>query len=434
TRTDKDDLVMRKFALALPGVLTITAGPVAQTPAPTGYLTPPKAIADIMDAAPNPTVVVSPTSDVMLLISRRSMPSIAEISRPMLRLAGERIDPQNNGPHLMPSGTGITLRGIGVVNRETGGQAGQTRSVPVRTSVEITVPPNARIGNVTFSPDGKRFAFTNTRDARIDLYIADVANGRARLVDDAINGLNGDCDWLDDSSGLVCGFVPTPRSAAPNEPKVPAGPNIQENHGTPGPIPTFEDMLENGHDEDLFEYYFTAQLGYVDAATARRAPIGKPAPIGGFSLSHDGQFLLVEKIKRPFSHLLPWEGFSKDVEVWTRRGDKARTIADVPMSDTVPINGVITGPRAYRWSPVDPATVVWVEALDKGDIRNKVPNRDRVMVLKAPFTGETTEAGRTEFRYGGLSWTDKGVIFLTENDRATRTTRTWLLTSSWSEP
>jgi len=287
---------------------------------------------------------------------------------------------------------------------------------------------------VLFSPDGKRFAFTNTRDTRIDLYIADVATGQARLVDDAINGLNGTCDWLDDSSGLVCGFVPTPRAAAPSEPKVPAEPTIQENHGKPGPIPTFEDMLENRHDEDLFEYYFTAQLGYVDAATARRTPIGKPAPIGSFAVSPDGQFLLVEKIKRPFSHLITWNGFPKDVEVWTRRGDKARAIADAPMSDTVPINGVITGPRAYRWSPVDPATLVWVEALDKGDIRNKVPNRDRIMLLKAPFTGEPTEAGRTEFRYGGVSWTDKGTIFLTENDRATRTTRTWLLTSSWSDP
>src|SRR5262245_39085903 len=103
---------MRTRTLALLGILTITAGPVAQSgPAAqsaTGYLTPPKAIAEIMEAAPIPTVVVAPTHDVMVILARRSMPSIAEISRPMLRIAGERIDPQNNGPHLMPSGTGIT--------------------------------------------------------------------------------------------------------------------------------------------------------------------------------------------------------------------------------------------------------------------------------------------------------------------------------------
>jgi dipeptidyl aminopeptidase/acylaminoacyl peptidase len=410
---------MRNVALALVGLMTITAGPSAQAPATSaGYLTPPKAIADIMDAAPNPTVIVSPTHDVMAVLSRRSMPSIEEISRPMLRIAGERIDPQNNGPHLMPGGTGIALRSA-------------TASGTPRT---IVVPANARIGSILFSPDGKRLVFTNTRDTRIDLYIADVATGQTRMVETAINGLNGGCDWLDDSSGLVCGFVPSPRAAAPIEAKVPAGPNIQENFGKPGPIPTFEDMLESRHDEDLFEYYFTAQLAHVDAATARSTAIGMPALIGGFSVSPDGQFLLVEKIKRPFSHLLPWDGFPKDVEVWTRRGDKARTIADVPMSDTVPINGVITGPRAYRWNPVEPAALVWVEALDKGDIRNKVANRDRILSAKAPFASEPVEVAKTEFRYGGVSWTDKGTILLTENDRATRTTRTWLMTSSWSEP
>jgi dipeptidyl aminopeptidase/acylaminoacyl peptidase len=408
---------MRKAVLWFAAaVLMATADPAAQSG--NGYLTPPKAIADIMDAAPIPTVFVAPTHDVMVILTRRSMPSIAEISRPMLRIAGERIDPQNNGPHLMPAGIGITLRAL----------------TPTATPRTVTVPANARIGSILFSPDGKRFAFTNTRDARIDLYITDAATGQSRMVDAAINGLSGDCDWLDDSSGLVCGFVPSPRSASPAGPKVPSAPNIQENFGKPGPIPTFEDMLESAHDEDLFEYYFTAQLAYVDAATARQTPIGKPALLGAFSVSPDGQFLLVEKIKRPFSHLLPWNGFPKDVEVWTRRGDKARTIADVPMSDTVPINGVITGPRACSWNPVEPATLVWVEALDKGDIRNKVPNRDRVMSAKAPFTSEPTEVGKTEYRYGGVSWTEKGTILLTENDRATRTTRTWLMTSNWSEP
>ena len=76
------------------------------------------------------------------------------------------------------------------------------------------------------------------------------------------------------------------------------------------------------------------------------------------------------------------------------------------MADTVPINGVITGPRAHRWVPLDPATLIWVEALDKGDIKNKVPHRDRIVSLSAPFTAEPVEVAKTEFRYGGASWTD----------------------------
>src|SRR3972149_1653468 len=79
---------------------------------------------------------------------------------------------------------------------------------------------------------------------------------------------------------------------------------------------------------------------------------------------------------------------AEDGEIGNRRGEKVHTIADVPMGDLVPINGVMTGPRAYRWIPSEPATVAWVEALAKGDIKNEVPFRDRIVTLKAPFSGQ----------------------------------------------
>ncbi|MCA1650408.1 MAG: S9 family peptidase [Acidobacteria bacterium] len=413
---------MRKttVAVALAVGLSATAGLVAQSSSnsASGYLTPPKAIVDILDAEPLPVVTVSPSRDTLALLSRRSMPSIGELSQPMLRLAGVRISAATNGPHRPQPGTGITLRTIA---------SGAER--------KVEVPANPRIGAASFSPDGKRLLFTNTRDTGIDLYIADVATGAARKVEGAaINGINRPCEWLDDSSGALCSFVPAGRASAPVAPKVPAGPNIQENAGKPRPVRTYQDLLTSPYDEDLFEYYFTSQLAFVDAATTRRTPVGAPGLIGGTSVSPNGQYIVVERVKRPFSRLVPWTDFPQDVEIWTRTGEKARTIADVPMGDIVPLTGVMTGPRSYRWVPVEPATLVWAEALDKGDLKNKVPFRDRIMAIKAPFTGEPAEVAKTEFRYGGVSWTDKGTILLTENDRASRTTRTWVLTASWGEP
>jgi dipeptidyl aminopeptidase/acylaminoacyl peptidase len=401
-----------------------------------GYLRPPQVIVDILEAEPAPAVTVSPAHDVIAVMRRRSMPSIDELSRPMLRLAGLRIDPANNGPHRGPSGTSLTLVPIlGSARQvETADRSGMRRIVPVNTRVErpVATPPDARIDGATFSPDGTKLVFTNTRPDRIDLYIVDVTTGQARKVDAPLNSVAGECAWLKDSSALLCPFVPDRRGAPPAPPRVPPGPNIQEHAGKAGPVRTYQDMLETAHDEALFEYYFTTQLALVDAATARRTPVGPPV-MATASPSPDGQFLLVERVKRPFSRLVMWSDFPQDVEIWNRRGEKVRTIADVPMGDTVPIRGVITGPRAYRWSPLQPATVVWVEALDKGDLRNTVPHRDRIVTLEAPFTGEPAEVAKTEFRFGGLDWTDGGWILLTENDRRTRTTRTWVMSSSWEQ-
>ena len=63
-----------------------------------------------------------------------------------------------------------------------------------------------------------------------------------------------------------------------------------------------------------------------------------------------------------------------------------------------------------------------------------MPHRDRIITLAAPFAGDPAEVAKTEYRYGGVSWTEKGSVLLTENDRASRTTRTWVLNASWGEP
>ena len=406
----------RTAALVITAAFTAVVGIVAQSGslAPSGYLMPPKAVVEIVDAAPLPTVEVSPARDVLALLPRRSLPLIAELSQPMLRLAGMRINPANNGPHRAPMATGITLR-----------------TIATGTELPVQVPAGARIGSLSFSPNGKRLAFTNTRDGRIDLYVAEVATAQAHLVDGAINAIAGGCDWLDDSVTLLCNFVPTGRGDAPTAPKVPSGPNIQETFGKPGPVRTYQDLLTSTHDENLFEYYYASQLAYVDGASGKRTPIGKPGMVKG-TPSPDGQFILVQRLKRPFSRLVPWSDFAHDVEIWNRQGEMIRAIADVPLADAVPINGVITGPREYRWAPLEPATLVWVEALDKGDIRNSVPHRDRILSLKAPFKNDATDVGKTEFRFGGVEWTDKGTILLTENDRKSRKTRTWLLNVDWS--
>lgn len=410
---------IRSFALTLAAILLPTAGLGGQTTstAASGYLTPPREIVEILDAEPLPGVTVGPTREVLAIVARRSMPPVAELAEPMLRLAGLRINPANNGPHRAPTGTALTLR-----------------SVAANAGRAVRVPAQARIGFPVFSPDGTKLYFTDTREDRIDLWVVDVATAQARRVDAPLNPLGVNCEWLKDSSALLCGFIPANRGPVPEPPKAPAGPNVQENYGKLTPSRTYQDLLTSAYDETLFDYYFASQLAFVDAASLRRTPVGPPGMYFDSSVSPGTEYIIVTRIKRPYSRLLPLFDFPQDVEVWTRGGRKARTIADVPMGDIVPIRGVMTGPRGERWHPLEPATIVWVEALDEGDIRNKVPHRDRVMVLKAPFTGEPVEVAKPEFRYGGASWTDEGTILLTENDRHTRVTRTWVLASDWTSP
>ena len=270
------------------------------------YRLPPKDIVDILDAAPLPTAAVSPSGQVLALLERASMPPIAELAQPMLRLAGLRIDPRTSAPHRAQTLKGLSLR-----------------SIADGAAIPVTLPPNPRLSWIGFSPDGARFAFTQTRDTGVELWMGDALTGEARAISTAgLNAVWGDpCEWLDDSSAMLCRFVPPSRGAAPVAPEVPDGPNIQENQGRAAPVRTYQDLLTSAHDEALFEHYGTSLLAIVDAATGARRPVGPAGLYEIAKMSPNGEYLVVTRLKPPFSRLVPAGDFAKDVQVWNRRGD-----------------------------------------------------------------------------------------------------------------
>jgi hypothetical protein len=271
--------------------------------------------------------VISPAQNVVALLDRASMPKVAELAEPMLRLAGTRVNPKTNGPHSPAAIRGITFK-----------------RVADGADMKVALPPNVRISAPGFSPDGTWLSFLVSRANGVELWIAETSSAKARAVTAAtINALEG-CSWLQDSSAMLCHFVVTGRGPAPTPPGVPTGPRIQENIGKAAPAATFQDLLTNAHDEALFEYYFTSQLATVTPAGVT-APIGKPAMFATASMSPDGQFILVSRIKRPFSRLVTAGGFPKDVEIWNRKGGLVRALGEQPLAEGVPIGGVITGPR-----------------------------------------------------------------------------------------
>jgi dipeptidyl aminopeptidase/acylaminoacyl peptidase len=416
---------MRKI-IAVLGAASLSSALLAQSPPPaaSGYLVPPKAIVDVLDAPPPPTVELSASGSAMAILERASMPSIAELSQPMLRLAGLRINPKTNGLHRAVRYRRLTIKGpADGVERK------------------VTLPPNPALGWLGFSPDSTRFAFTQTRDAGIELWVGDTSSGAARVLTPApLNAAIGSpqspsaCKWVSQGGSLLCAFVVATRGPAPAPPAVPSGPNIQENRGVPAPVRTYQDLLASAYDEKLFEHYATSQLALVDAASGARTPVGQPGIFQTFAPSPDGNFVLVAQVKHPFSRLVPYDDFPTLVEVWDRKGASVKQIADLPVADTVPNGGVLPGPRAWRWQPNQPATVAWMEALDGGDPKATVAHRDKLMMLPAPFSGTPTEMARTEWRAAAPSWTDAGVLMVTENDRQTRMTRTWLLDQPGATP
>jgi len=397
--------------LALFALVALLPAPLAQAAEP--YRRPPEEIVRILEAPPTPFVSVSPDGQRMLLLERESMPPISELARPMLKLAGYRIDPRTNGRHGVRQIVGLTVKRLsdGVEER-------------------IVLPPDVSVGFPQWAPDSRRFAFTITRDNGVELWVGDAARAGARmLVGPRLNAAAAaPFTWSPDGASLLALLVPRDRGPAPEAPRVPEGPIVQETQGGKAPVRTYQDLLRSPHDEALFEHYFTAQLARVDASTGALTRLGEPGLFLDFSPSPDGRYLLVERVHRPYSYLVPASRFPTSVEVWSSSGKLVSTLVDMPLRERIPIGGVQTGPRGHRWIPTEDATLLWVEALDGGDPKRQADRRDALFTLQAPFAGKPRRIAALEDRFSGAQFLEgSSQALVSEYDRDERWTRTWLL-------
>lgn len=397
----------RLSAFAL--VLLAACAALAQTT----YKKPPQPVLDVLNAPVPPVASISPTRDYMLLLTGVRYPPISELAQPMLRLAGLRINPNTAGPH-----------------RDLNFVVLSVKRISDGAETKVALPAGAHVGVPAWSADGKQFAFTNTTPGGIELWVGETATAKARKLKGVVlNAVYGEpVRWMPDSKTLIAQLVPSKRAAAPVAPGVPTGPNEQESTGRATGAATYQDLLRNPHDEALFEYYATTQLALVDSASGKVKALAQPSIFDEVSPSPDGQLLLVERIHRPFSYLLPASFFPQEIEVWDTAGKLVHKLASLPLADQIPLQGTRTGPRSVEWRPTAPATLVWAEALDGGDPKKKVAHRDRVLLLKAPFTAPPTELFKTEHRFTGALWGARGdKLFINDFDRDRRWTRTQLI-------
>lgn len=382
--------------------------------AQTTYKQPSADVTAIVLAPPTPSVSISPVRDAMMLTDYNPNPGIATLAQPFLKLAGIRLNPELNSRQRITEFTNVTIE----------------RFLEGKT-LKIEMPVRGQLaGMPLWSPDGNRIAFAVDADDHVQLWTADTRTGKsARLGNFAVNDVLGaPFQWLEDSERLLVRMIPAGRGAAPDASPLPTGPVIEETAGKISQVMTYQDLLRNENDEKLFEYYAASQLATVHAGTGKIQMLGAPALYTGASWSPDENYLLVTTLRRPFSYRVGYSNFSRKTEIWDKNGKVVRTVAEFPVTDEIPRQGVVTGPRQFEWQVLHDARLLWVEALDGGDPKRKADFRDKLMALDAPFTAQPKEILKTKFRFSGFDWlAAKDHVLLSEYDRDRRWATTYRL-------
>ncbi len=377
---------------------------------PSTYEVPPKDVVDIVDAPATPRITISPTRERVLLAHYDALPSIEDVAAPFERLAGLRIDAARYAQRR----TRMYER-LEIVDVSTG------------QSQAVMLPDDMRMGPPQWSPDGGRVAFTRWQEDGLHLWVVDAASGQATELEGLrVNDiLTRGFQWLPHGKGLIAFCVPPDAERPPQRPRRPVGPSVSDTAGEKATNRTYQDLLTDPFDEALFEHLVTVQLLEVDMDSGATRSLGEPGLFAAVDVSPGGEYVLVERIRRPFSYTVPFYRFPMRVEVWDRAAKVVRTVADLELAEEIPIGGVRQGPRRVQWHPQHPDTLVWVEALDEGDPKRDAEHRDRVMVHAAGFADVPKILTKVEHRFTDISWTDQpGQYLISDFDRDRRWTTT----------
>jgi dipeptidyl aminopeptidase/acylaminoacyl peptidase len=385
-------------------------------------------VVSIIDAPPTPLTFPSPGEQYLILVSYEAHPPIEMLAKPVLRLGGLRIDPVIGARQRTRRFTGLS-----VLDVSTG------------TETPLALPAGAQVSLPVWAPDGKRFAFCVDEPDGMGVWTADAEAGTGPVqvpglrLSDVLGGeppsTGNTVGWSRDGRSLLAlgaTSATTTATATATAGDEPVEPRTDEAVGKKSRMATYQDLLKTAADEDRFEVLASTVPLRVDPVTGASEQLGPPGLYQYVEDSPDGRFLLVYRLQRPFSFRVPCRLFARRIEVWPsggvmEGGAPAAVVADLPVSDEVPMFGVPTGPRFVIWDERAPARLLWTEALDGGDPFAEAEYRDQILTWSAPFEGSPALAFPVTHRC--LGWSDmeaQNTIILTEHDRDRRWITTWL--------
>lgn len=407
---------MKKLILAVFTILTMHLTINAQENLT--YQKPSAEILALADYQRAPSVSMDSKKEYMLLSYRNTYKSLVDLNQEEMRLGGLRINPITNISSTVTYINNIKLRKI----------------IDKNELQVIGLPMNPRITNISWSPNEKKIAFTNTTTSGVELWVLDVETAQAtKLTEANVNAnLGKPLNWLSDNQTLLVRLLPKNRAALIDSKKdLPKGPTVSTSDGSKSQNATFQDLLKNKIDEQNFETLATSEL-YKVSVTGKIEPFKTAAMYSDESVSPDGNYILITTIQKPFSYVVPFYRFPQTSIVYDITGKEVKVVNEVPLIETMPkgFDSVRKGKREMDWRNDKPATLYYVVALDEGNKENKADFRDEIFLWNAPFTTEPESLFKTQQRFSGIIWGNDNVAIAYDNWYDTRNLKTYLINPS----
>lgn len=382
------------------------------------YQKPSEEILKLADADLAPGVQIDSKGENMVLFYRNQYKSITELSETELRLAGLRINPVTN-----------------IGSRTTYYTNLKIKKTKDKDAKQISgLPAKPRLSGFRWSPDETMIACLNTTDKGVEVWILDINKASAKKITDAnVNANMGSTlNWFEDNQNLLVKMLPSDRKPLINtSTAVPSGPTVSVSDGAKAQNRTYQDLLKTPNDEFNFEQLARSEIKKV-SIKGKTETFLKADMYRNISFSPDGTYIMITKIKKPFSYLVTYSRFPNESNIYDNKAKLISKVNDVALDEVRPkgFMSTRTGKRNMTWRSDKPSTLVWTEALDKGDPAVKVDFRDAVYQMEAPFNANPKLLIKTKQRFSNITWGNDNTAIAYDYWWNTRNTKTYLFNPS----
>lgn len=379
------------------------------------YQKPSSEILKLADYQRPPSVMMNNKKDWVVFTYRPTYKTLQDLSQQEMKLGGLRINPVTN-----------------IASTATYFNDLKIRKINDKNEIQVkNMPADAKITYISFSPDEKKLAFTNTTTKGVELWVIDLENASAKKISE--DNLNANLGvpylWANDSQSLLIKKLPQNRPALIDASKdLPTGPIVSTADGKVSQNRTYQDLLKNPQDEKNFEVLTASEINSVDF-NGNQKKLKDQDMYTNLSFSPDGNYLLATVFKKPFSYIVPLDRFPMTTTVYDKNGNTVKVVNEVPLNEIMPkgFSSVRTGKRDMTWRNDAPATLVFTEARDGGDQHKKAEYRDEIFTWEAPFTAAPKSFFKTKQRYEDVEWTNDHYAIISESWYDTRNTKSFLV-------
>ncbi len=377
------------------------------------YKAPERQVSDLIDSSGFSYPVFNPQFTEFVKYRIQLTPPISYTSRPFLRLAGARFNPES-----LASYAGRYKMDLRYYDRKN------------KKDRAILFAKDSYIHQLSWSPEGSKLAVQVETPHCVELWIVKIPGLQKQKIPGAcLNTALGNDNafyWVDNKNILL--QRRTKKGPIIVATVAPEGPIVSESTGVVSQNRTFQDLIKDPQEEEAFATATSAQLSVVNTETMVQRNIGGPASYSAVLLSPNAKWILVSKLEKPYSYAVPFSLFRRERSLVSIDGKHKKPLGVAGPFESLPIHGVPTGPRNLQWDSAHPQRFFYVEAQDGGDWKTKVPFRDFLYVSTVENSiGEIKTEKITAFenRFSDLTVLEdsRQGVFVSDYDRDTEVVR-----------